>query len=283
MLSTGERSSSPKPIILAELWRRYERDRDRTARDQLILTYCPLVKQVAGRVAANLASHLVLADLISYGFSGLITAVERFESGRGVAFESYAGLRIRGAIFDELRTMDWVPRTIREEGRRIQQATATLTTRLQRLPRDWELADELSLDADELAAALQRVESSQMVALDRPEQFGGERGQTSTLLDALVDRAAPDPAEVSADAELRDRVAAAVLLLPAREQTVLGLRYHQRLTMGEIAEVLQVTESRISQIHSRAVIELRVLLSDRAVIADSWAQPARAEREALLS
>lgn len=283
MLSTGERSSSPKPIILAELWRRYERDRDRAARDQLILAYAPLVKHVAGRVAAQLVSHVAPADLISYGLGGLISAVERFEPRRGIPFESYAGLRIRGAMFDELRVMDWVPRTIREEGRRIQEATEVLTTRLQRLPRDSELADELSLDADELAAALQRVETSQMVALDRPQLFGGEPGHTPTLLNALVDPAAPDPAEVSADAELRERVAAAVLLLSAREQTVLGLRYHQRLTMGEIAEVLQVTESRISQIHSRAVIGLRVLLSDPVAIADGWAEPARAEREALLS
>ena len=284
MLTTaGERSSSSTPIVLAEQWRRYRRHGDRAVRDQLVLAYAPLVKQIAGRVKAHLASHVELADLIAYGFGGLISAVERYEPDRGVRFESFAGLRIRGAIFDELRTMDWVPRGVRAEGRRIQLATASLTARLQRLPSDAELADELSLDAEQLDDALRRAEASHLVALDRPRQFTGDGGDEFTLLDALVDPTAPDPAEESAHAELRDRVAHAVQQLSGREQTVLGLSYHQQLTHAEIGEVLQITASRVSQIHAKCIIGLRALLADPDPGADEWTRPATTVREAVLS
>jgi RNA polymerase sigma factor for flagellar operon FliA len=261
LLSTGERSSSAKPIVLADRWRRYQRDGDRVDRDALVLTYSPLVKHVAGRVASRLPAHVELADLISVGLGGLIDAVERFEPDRGVGFEAFATPRIRGAIFDELRAMDWVPRRVREEGRRIERATAALTTRLQRLPDHAELADELSLDAPGLDDALQRVASSQMLALDQPHQLDRAPADSFTLLDTFVDEAAEDPATASTDAELRDRVARAVLQLTGRAQTILALRYHQQLTHTEIGLVLQITESRVSQIHTQSMIELRALLS----------------------
>lgn len=283
MLTTGERPSSSTPIVLAERWRQYRRFGDRAVRDQLVLAYSPLVKQIAGRVGTRLAAHVELADLIAYGFGGLISSVERYEPDRGVRFEAFAGLRIRGAIFDELRSMDWVPRAVREEGRRIQVATATLTTLLQRLPSHEELADELSLDAEQLDDALRRLETSQTVALDRPRGSDAESGDACTLLDALVDPAAQDPAEASADAELRQRVAAAVQQLSGREQTVLGLSYHQQLTHAEIGEVLQITASRVSQIHAQSIVGLRVLLADPGAVAGEWAQPTAARREALLS
>jgi RNA polymerase sigma factor for flagellar operon FliA len=277
------RPPTPTPIVLADRWRQYTRHGDRVVRDQLILAYSPLVKQVAGRIASNLPPHVDLADLISYGLGGLISAVERFEPARGIRFETYASLRIRGAIFDELRTMDWVPRGVREEGRRIEHAVATLTTRLQRVPSDEELAEQLSLTAPQLDHALQRAEMSRMVALDRPRPFDGASADTFTLLDTLVDPRAPDPAEASDHAELVARLAGAIQQLSSREQTVLGLRYHQQLTYLEIGEVLQVTESRVSQIHTKCIIGLRALLTPPSPIADDWERPALAEREAILS
>lgn len=264
MLSNGVRSSPPKPIVMAERWRRYKRDGDREARDQLILAYSPLVKHVAGRIASGMPAHVELAELVSYGLVGLISAVERYDPARGIKFESFAGLRIRGAIFDELRTLDWVPRAVRQEGRDIERANAALLTRLQRLPTDAELAAELSLDAEQMNEALQRLSAARMVALDQPWNFNGSDPAQSTLLDTLADPDATDPADARDDGDRLERVAQAVQQLSGREQTVLALRYHQELNFAEIGEVFQVTESRVSQIHTKAVMQLRALLTDGA-------------------
>jgi RNA polymerase sigma factor FliA len=260
MLSSGERSIPPKPIVLAERWRHYERDRDRDVRDELVLAYSPLVKHVAGRLASGMPAHVDIADLIAYGLGGLIAAVERYEPARGVSFENYAGLRIRGAILDGLRSQDWVPRAVREEARAVERASLTLLTRLQRLPTDPELAAELGFDAAALDASLHRIATSQTLALDEPRRSGAEAVGEVTLLDSLTDPAAEDPAKTSADVELRTRIAAAIALLTGQEQTLMGLRYHQELTFYEIGQVLSLTESRISQLHARCVLQIGVLL-----------------------
>jgi RNA polymerase sigma factor for flagellar operon FliA len=219
-----------------------------------------LVKYVAGRVGSRMPAHVELADLISYGLGGLIDAVERFEPVRGIKFESYASVRIRGAIFDEMRARDWVPRAVRLEARQINQATSELASRLQRLPTDAELATELSMDAQELDQSLQRVANAQVSALDEPRGVVRADGLQHTLLDTLADADAIDPA-VNADAmALRDRIATAMKELPAREQLVLGLRYHQELTNDEIGEVISASGSRVSQLHAKAVLQLAALL-----------------------
>jgi RNA polymerase sigma factor for flagellar operon FliA len=256
MLTASERFTRPKPIVLAERWRRYGRDRERVVRDELVLAYSPLVKHVAGRMAASMPAHVELADLISYGLGGLIDAVERYDPARGVTFENFAGLRIRGAIVDVLRTQDWVPRAVRQEARAVEQASLALVTRLQRLPTEPELAVELGLDAAGLDDALQRIATSQTLALDEPRGPGGD----ITLLDSLLDPAAPDPAVTSAGLELRERIAAAVALLSGRDQTLMGLRYHQELTFAEIGQVLSLTQSRVCQLHAKCVLQLGALL-----------------------
>jgi RNA polymerase sigma factor for flagellar operon FliA len=262
MQSMLERSHPPAEIVLAERWRAYRRHGDRHVRDQLVLAYCPLVKHVAGRIASKMPAHVDLADLVAYGLAGLIDAVERYDPVRGVKFESFAGLRIRGAIFDALRALDWVPRAVRTEGRDIERANAALLVRLQRLPTAEELADELGLDAGALAAGLDRIARSHMVALDEPWHAGGGGSEASavTLGESLADPSAPDPAASTGDAELQDRVEDAVAQLTGREQTILALRHHQNLSYGEIGEVLSVTESRISQIHAKSLLQLRALL-----------------------
>jgi RNA polymerase sigma factor for flagellar operon FliA len=242
MLSTVSRSHAPKAIVLAEHWRRYRRDGEREVRDQLVLAYSPIVKHVAGRIASRMPPHVDLADLVAYGLAGLIEAVERYDPTRGVKFESFAGLRIRGAIIDAMRSLDWVPRAVRDEAREFERASADLLVRLQRLPTDAELA------------------ASQVVALDQPWGFNGSDSAPTTMLDFLPDPAAGDPADLSDQADLADQAAAAVLQLSGREQTILALRYHQDLTFAEIAEVFDVTESRISQIHTKSMVHLRVLL-----------------------
>jgi RNA polymerase sigma factor for flagellar operon FliA len=259
MLSTVSRSHAPKAIVLAEHWRRYRRDGEREVRDQLVLAYSPIVKHVAGRIASRMPPHVDLADLVAYGLAGLIEAVERYDPARGVQFESFAGLRIRGAIIDAMRSLDWVPRAVREEAREFERTSADLLIRLQRLPTDAELATALKLTPEELDARLQRMATSQVVALDQPWGFT-DTGAPTTMLDFLPDPSANDPAEISDRADLEDQVSAAVLQLSGREQTILALRYHQDLTLAEIAEVFDLTESRISQIHTRSMLNLRVLL-----------------------
>ena len=206
--------------------------------------------------------HVDLADLVSYGLFGLVAAVERFDPARGVKFETFASLRIRGAIVDELRALDWVPRTVREEASNVERATAALLTRFQRLPTDAELAGELRLEAGELDDLLQRVVVSRMLALDEPRNLNLSGASPTTLLDTLAGPASDDPAAVPDDEDLRDRVATAVQRLSAREQAVLALRYRQELTFVDIGAVFQVSESRISQIHTKAMMSLRALLAD---------------------
>jgi RNA polymerase sigma factor for flagellar operon FliA len=249
---------SIRPVVLAETWRRYKVTGDREARDQLILAYSPIVKYVAGRIGARMPGHIEIADLVSYGLGGLINAVERFEPARGVKFESYAALRIRGAIYDELRSLDWVPRAVRDEARKIDQATAELSTRLQRLPTDAELAAELSMSTAELDASLQRVADTHMVALDEP--WGPTGGIQPTRLETLPDADAIDPLASAVAGDLREHIAKAIEQLPERDQAILALRYEQELSFPEIGEILGVTESRICQLHTKAVIQMRALL-----------------------
>lgn len=261
-MSSSTEAERSKPIVLTEVWRRYKGTGDRKARDQLILAYSPIVKYAAGRIASRMPAHVELADLVSYGLGGLIQAVERFEPDRGISFEAYAGTRIRGAIVDELRSLDWVPRSIRREARQIEEATVLLSARLHRIPTDAELAAELAIEPAQLDASLQRVANARVVALDQPWNTRGTEGPETTLRESLLDPNAADPA-ASADAtDLRERIADAIEHLPERERAVLGLRYNQDLRLSEIGEILGVTESRISQLHSKAILQLRALLPD---------------------
>lgn len=261
-------TGSSRRIVLAERWRRYKGTGERTARDDLVLAYAPIVKYVAGSVASRMPAHVDVADLISDGFKGLLDAVERFEPVRGVRFEAYAGTRIRGAMFDGLRSLDWVPRTVRAEARDIERATGELAMRLQRMPTDPELAGALAMSSAELAASLQRVSDSRIVALDEPWGPAPTDGRPVPLIDTLADVDAVDPAADSDATERSERIGVAVRRLPAREQVILGLRYHQDLTMLQIGEVLGISESRTSQLHTKAALQLKALLaSDRAPVA----------------
>ena len=260
MLSAVSTSRAPKTIVLAEHWRRYRRDGEREVRDQLVLAYSPIVKHVAGRIASRMPPHVDLADLVAYGLAGLIEAVERYDPARGAKFESFAGLRIRGAIIDAMRSLDWVPRAVREETREFERTSADLVVHLQRLPTDTELAAALDIDAEELDARMQRAANAQLVALDQPWGLNGSDAAPTTMLDVLPDPSASDPAELADRADLEHDVSAAVLQLSGREQTILALRYHQDLTIAEIGEVFDVSESRISQIHTKSMLNLRVLL-----------------------
>lgn len=227
------------------------------------MAYSPLVKYVAGRMASGLPAHVEEADLISYGLIGLISAIERFDLGREIKFETYAIPRIRGAIIDELRSLDWVPRSVRARAREIERANAKLEHRLQRAPTDEEMARELDMTMDEFQDALIQISNSTIAALDELWTVSDASGDQISLLDTLHDPDAPDPEKIVDASELKDRVADAIARLPEREKLVIALYYYENLTLREIGEVLGVTESRISQLHTKAVLRLRSRLQRR--------------------
>ncbi len=246
-----------KAIELRDLWRRYKASGDDRARERLVVAYSPLVKYVAGRMSSGLPAHVEEADLISYGLTGLISAIERFDLSREIKFETYAITRIRGAIIDELRTLDWVPRSVRARARDIERANMKLEAKLQRAPTDEEMAVELDMSTSEFQDALLQISHSTIVALDELWNVSDSSGDQVSLLDTLPDRDAPDPQALVDQGELRDRIADAIAALPEREKLVIALYYYENLTLREIGEVLGVTESRVSQLHTKAVLRLR--------------------------
>jgi RNA polymerase sigma factor for flagellar operon FliA len=246
-----------KAIELRDLWRRYKATADDKARERLVVAYSPLVKYVAGRMASGLPAHVEEADLISYGLVGLISAIERFEPERDIKFETYAITRIKGAIIDELRSLDWVPRSVRSRAREIERANTKLEHQLQRAPTDEEMAKELDMGVDDFQEALLQISNSTVAALDELWTVSDASGDQVSLLDTLQDPDAPDPSEVMDATDMKDRVADAIARLPEREKLVVALYYYENLTLREIGEVLGVTESRVSQLHTKAVLRLR--------------------------
>jgi RNA polymerase sigma factor for flagellar operon FliA len=239
-------------------WQRWLESGDAIARDRLIVHYSPLVKFVAGRVGAGLPNSVDPGDLVSAGVFGLIDAVERFDSSRGVKFETFAVPRIRGAVFDGLRSLDWVPRSVRSRAREVEGAFTELESRHGRAPTDAELASQLKLSAPEFQKWLNSIASTTVGPLDRALVAGAEPRPLSGDVPET-------PASIVEDGEVRRLVHGEVRRLPDREKTVLSLYYDEGLTLAEIGGVLGVTESRVSQIHTKAVLHLRARLSASGV------------------
>jgi len=242
------------------LWLEYRRTHDRALRDRLILTYAPLVKFVAGRLGASLPAHVDEQDLVSYGLLGLIGAIERFDPDREIKFETYAIARIKGAIIDELRSLDWVPRSVRTRAREIERAIVELERRLVRAPTDAEIAAKVGLTERELEDSLAEIGRSSMAALDELWTPSGGGDQIS-LIDTIEDTTGPDPEFSLEQTEMREALGEAIARLPEREKLVVTLYYYEELTLREIGEVLGVTESRVSQLHTKAVLRLKARLS----------------------
>src|SRR5438270_936858 len=211
---------------LKDLWRRYKSSGDERARERLVVAYSPLVKYVAGRMSSGLPAHVEESDLISYGLGGLISAIERFDLSREIKFETYAITRIRGAIIDELRTLDWVPRSVRARAREIERANMKLESRFQRAPTDEEMASEMEMPVEDFHDALLQISNSTIVALDELWTVSDNSGDSVSLLDTLPDRGAPDPHSMVDQSELRDRIADAIAALPEREKLVIALYYY---------------------------------------------------------
>ena len=245
----------------ASLWRLYKSSRDQAVRDRLILTYAPLVKYVAGRLGSGLPAHVDEGDLVSYGLLGLIGAIERYDPDRDVKFETYAIARIKGSIIDELRAMDWVPRSVRSRAREIERAIADLEAKLGRAPTDEEIAGKLGLSQDELDESLSEISRSSIAALDELWTVQGSSGDQIALIDTIEDTQGPEPQSALDASEVKEMIADAISRLPEREKLVITLYYYEELTLREIGEVLGVTESRVSQLHTKAILRLKARLA----------------------
>jgi RNA polymerase sigma factor FliA len=256
----GGMSTTPRGGDTQTLWQEYRATRDRAVRDRLILTYAPLVKFVAGRLGSSLPSHVDEQDLVSYGLLGLIGAIERYDPAREIKFETYAIARIKGAIIDELRSLDWVPRSVRARAREIERAIVELERTLMRAPTDAEIARKVGISEDELERSLSDISRSSMAALDElwSPQAGGDQ---VALIDTIEDPVGPNPEFSLEQTELNEALAEAIARLPEREKLVVTLYYYEELTLREIGEVLGVTESRVSQLHTKAVLRLKARLS----------------------
>ena len=252
---TPETESGADPVLQA--WNEYKDNGSSSARDALILHYSPLVKYVAGRVAVGLPANVEQADLISYGIFGLIDAIEKYELARGIKFETYAISRIRGAIIDELRAIDWVPRSVRFKAREVEKAYVALENTLKRPPSDAEIAAEMGVTMDDLTNIYTQLSTVSLVALDEMMSVESERGDKLSLVETLEDTRALSPLESVESEEMKQILAQTINKLPEREKIVITLYYYEGLTLAQIGQVLGVTESRICQMHTKAVLAMR--------------------------
>jgi RNA polymerase sigma factor for flagellar operon FliA len=262
VVEDADEQKSAAEAALRELWLEYKKTGDGALRERLILHYSPLVKYVAGRVGVGLPPNIEQADLVSYGIFGLIDAIDKFDLGRSIKFETYAISRIRGAIIDELRAIDWIPRSVRYKAREVEKAYAKLEADLHRTPSEAEVAAEMGIRLDELHQIFSQVSFVNVVALDELLSVGGEKGDKLSLVDTLEDTKAEDPVLAFESEETKFLLAKAINMLPEREKIVVTLYYYEGLTLAEIGQVLGVTESRICQMHTKAVLQLRGKLAD---------------------
>ena len=244
----------PVRLTVEQAWTKWHDDKDATAREWLVVHYASLIKFVAGRLAAGLPKRVDTGDLISAGVFGLMNAIDRFDPAQGVKFETYAIPRIRGSILDSLRALDWVPRSVRSRSRSIETAISDLEHELGRSPSDAEIATKLGIDEEELQKWLSDVAAGSVGPLDHVVA-----DNTATDTHSSMHRDTSPDAVVEAD-ELRKVMRQEMKKLPERERTVLVLYYEENLTLGEIGDVLGVTESRVSQIHTKAVLQMRARL-----------------------
>ena len=234
-------------------------------REEVIIRYSPMIKYVANRIAMRLPPHIEVDDLISVGVLGLMDAISKYDSSRGAKFKTYAEFRVRGAILDELRAMDWVPRSIRQKASSVDKVVQSLQVKLSRSPEDQEVAKEMGISLEQFHNTLNETKSIPVFSLD-DLGIAKDSGEQQSLLDCLAGKADADPQTQIRLTELKEIIAKAIDTLPEKERLMVSLYYYEELTMKEIGAVLEITESRVSQIHSKAVYRLRTKL--KAIIAE---------------
>ncbi|MCL2577420.1 MAG: FliA/WhiG family RNA polymerase sigma factor [Defluviitaleaceae bacterium] len=234
------------------LWQAYIKNKSPALKEKLILHYAPLVKFVAGRLSIHICHHIEFDDLIGYGVFGLIDAIDKFDNAKGVKFETYASFRIRGTIIDHIRRLDWVPRTLRQKNKQMEQVFSQLEEELGRLPSDEELAEKLNLSVEETQDLIKKSAVLSLVSLDDFIEQNHESSFTS-----LAANRVDSPEEQLERQERKDMLAAAINKLHERERLVITLYYFENLTLKEISSIMKVSESRVSQIHTKSIQKLQ--------------------------
>ena len=241
-----------KTVDTDKLWSEYQKKPTQEIREQLILAYAQLVKLVAGRLSMYLGHNVEYDDLVSYGIFGLIDAIDKFDTTKNVKFETYASLRIRGAILDQIRKMDWIPRTVRQRQRKIDEAIKQIEMRTGKAATDEEIAVELGVTGDELTNWQSQLKVTNVVSLNEFEETGQE-----PVIESVNKNRFSQPEEVVAEKELKEKLIEALEVLTEKERLVVELYYYEDLTLKEISLVLEVSESRVSQLHTKALLKMR--------------------------
>ncbi|MDR0272533.1 MAG: FliA/WhiG family RNA polymerase sigma factor [Clostridiales bacterium] len=237
---------------LDNVWQAYIANKSQPLKEKLILHYAPLVKYVAGRLLVHIGQHVEYDDLVGYGIFGLIDAIDKFDSAKGVKFETYASFRIRGSIIDHIRRMDWVPRTLRQKNKQMEQAYTQLEDTLGRPPSDEELSEKLNMSLDETQDLIKKSSVLSLVSLDDYMEQNYESSFTS-----LVANRVDSPEEQTERQERKEMLADAITKLSEKEKLVITLYYFEDLTLKEISSIMKVSESRVSQIHTKAITRLQ--------------------------
>ena len=241
-----------KTVDRDKLWDSYREKPTPELREQIIIEYAPLVKVVAGRLSMYLGKNVEFDDLVGYGIFGLIDAIDKFDLGKDVKFETYASLRIRGSILDQIRKMDWIPRTVRQKQKKIDEAIKSIEMRTGKNATDEEIARELGVSEDELLDWQSQLKVTNVVSLNEYVEQGAE-----PVMDAHSNSHFIQPEEMISQQELKQMLEEALELLTEKENKVVLMYYYEELTLKEISEVLGVSESRVSQLHTKAIVKMR--------------------------
>ncbi|MDR2516098.1 MAG: RNA polymerase sigma factor WhiG [Spirochaetaceae bacterium] len=261
LLGSSQRALFPDGKTEEELWLEYRTSRDPKIREGFIRQYAPLVKYVAGKVAVGMPHNVEFDDLVGFGVFGLIDAIDKFDPEKNVKFKTYAVTRIRGAIFDELRSIDWVPRSVRQKTREVEDAIGTLEAQLGRPATDQEIANSLGMNAEEFSKTMMKISGTSMLSLN-DVWFSGDENDKVSIVDSIESPASLNPDIIVEKEEIRRVIIDAINELPDKEKKILVLYYYEDLTLKEIGQVLEVTESRVSQLHTKAILRLRAKLTN---------------------
>lgn len=244
-----------------ELWVEYHRSRDPSIREFFIKQYAPLVKYVAGKVAVGMPSNVEFDDLVGFGVFGLLDAIDKFDPDKNVKFKTYAVTRIRGSIFDELRSIDWVPRSVRQKNREIEDAINKLESKLGRTATDTEIAGSLGVSDAEFQQTMYKISGTSIMSLN-DVWYSGDDAERISIGDSIESPSSLNPDVIVEKDEIKRVIVEAINELPEKEKMVLVLYYYEDLTLKEIGQVLHVTESRVSQLHTKANLRLRAKLTN---------------------
>lgn len=243
------------------LWAEYKQSRDPQIRDMMVKQYAPLVKYVAGKVAIGMPHNVEFDDLVGFGVFGLFDAIEKFDPEKHVKFKTYAVTRIRGAIFDELRSIDWVPRSVRQKAREIEDTVHKLETSLGRAASDREIAEDMGVSLSEFQKMMLKISGTSVLSLN-DVWYTGEDSDKVSIVESIESPQSLNPDTIVEKEEIKRVIVEAIHELPDKEKKVLVLYYYEDLTLKEIGKVLEVTESRISQLHTKAIMRLRAKLTN---------------------